>query len=394
MQKEPQYPLPFRRALPGVLFLSGIFFLNFLSRVILGPLMPAIETDLGITHADAGHIFLLLSLGNGLGLILSGTISKRVGHRNTVTVSAICTGLAATLTAFVNSHFTLLATILLLGTAVGIYLPSGYSTITALLSKKDWGKGAAVHELAPNSAYIIAPLLAELVLIFTDWRAAFLVVGIAQILSGLLFARFGRGGRFKGRQLDFATVKAVLRRKEFYVITLFFSLAVAASIGPYSMMSLYLTSEHGFERSDANQLLSISRCLAILMPILAGWCTDRFGVRPTVRFYLLTTGILTLLLGLAPSVTLLHASVIAQPLFSTIFFPAGFAALSYAFDQEIRGSAISVMGPINAAIGIGITTTVLGHLGDAGMFHVGFMIQGGLLLGGLVLVRLLPTGKE
>ena len=53
----------FHSNIPALLFMAGIFFINFLSRIILAPLLPAIETDLHIGHGEAGAFFLLISLG-------------------------------------------------------------------------------------------------------------------------------------------------------------------------------------------------------------------------------------------------------------------------------------------------------------------------------------------
>ena len=51
----------FSARLRPLLLLTSIFFVNFLSRIILAPLMPGVESDLAISHADAGSFFLLIS---------------------------------------------------------------------------------------------------------------------------------------------------------------------------------------------------------------------------------------------------------------------------------------------------------------------------------------------
>jgi NNP family nitrate/nitrite transporter-like MFS transporter len=38
--------------MPSLLFLVGIFFLSFISRIILAPLLPTIEKDLKIGHEE------------------------------------------------------------------------------------------------------------------------------------------------------------------------------------------------------------------------------------------------------------------------------------------------------------------------------------------------------
>ncbi len=46
-----------------ILFLTGIFFFNMLSRLGLAPLLPGIETDLAMNHSQAGGLFFLISSG-------------------------------------------------------------------------------------------------------------------------------------------------------------------------------------------------------------------------------------------------------------------------------------------------------------------------------------------
>ena len=65
----------FRSYIGPILFLAGIFFLNFLGRIILAPLLPTIEKDLSLGHSEAGSLFLLISLGYFISLLGSGFVA-------------------------------------------------------------------------------------------------------------------------------------------------------------------------------------------------------------------------------------------------------------------------------------------------------------------------------
>ncbi|WP_340147893.1 MFS transporter, partial [Desulfosarcina cetonica] len=75
-----------------ILFLTSLFFINFLSRIILAPLLPTIEKDLSIGHGEAGSLFLLISVGYFISLIASGHVSARLLHRRTIVLSALSLG--------------------------------------------------------------------------------------------------------------------------------------------------------------------------------------------------------------------------------------------------------------------------------------------------------------
>jgi NNP family nitrate/nitrite transporter-like MFS transporter len=382
---------PFRAALPAVLFVTAIFFLNFLSRVILAPIMPEIQADLGFAHTGAGVLFMALGAGNALGLLLSSFLSRAVNHRRTVGISALIVGACALVTPLAQDYAWLLAALFTLGVSVGFYLPSGIATIFSLIRKEDWGKSMAVHELAPNLAYVAAPLLAEAVLLCFDWRAALQLLGAAQLCLGLWFLRSGKGGEFPGTVPGPLVVMQIVRRPVFWVIVLFFCLGVCASVGPYSMLPLYLADAHGYSRETANTLLSESRVLACFAPFVAGWITDRWGARPAIFLFLLLTGSALIALGLASGVPL-TVVVLLQPMCSVFMFAPGFTVLSTVFPPEHRTVAVALMGPINALVGIGIAPIFLGAMGDAGRFDHGFMILGCALLAAMPMLQLLPTG--
>jgi NNP family nitrate/nitrite transporter-like MFS transporter len=382
-------PKPFVAALPAVLFVTAVFFCNFLSRVVFAPLMPVIQADLGFTHAGAGHLFLALALGNGTGLLLSGFVSRTMQHRRTVGISSILVGIAAFATPFSSTYPTLMAAMFILGLAVGMYLPSGIATITSLVRKEDWGKTMALHELAPNFAYVLAPLLAEAVLLFFEWKSALYVMGGVQVLLGVWFLKCGRGGDFPGVVPRPAKVMRIVKRPLFWVIVLFMSTGVGTSIGPYSMIPLYLVDDHGFSREHANQLLAVSRVSSCAMPFLAGWITDKWGAKPAIILSLVANVSTLLGLGLATGNALI-AMVILQPMFSVLIFVPAFTVLAMAFNPQDRAVAIAIMGPFNATIGIGLFPTFLGHMGDAGLFGTGFLVVGGILLVPLLFLPALP----
>ena len=77
-----------------ILILTVIFLVNFLNRIVLAPLLPAIEKDLGLSHTAAGSFFLLMSLGYFVSLLGSGFVAARLTLRRTVLLSSFILGVA------------------------------------------------------------------------------------------------------------------------------------------------------------------------------------------------------------------------------------------------------------------------------------------------------------
>ncbi|HUK40442.1 MAG TPA: hypothetical protein VLX11_05350, partial [Candidatus Acidoferrales bacterium] len=72
---------PSSRDLRPVFFLALIFFINFIGRMILSPLLPTIEKELAISHGPAGSFFFLMSAGYVIGLLGSGFFASRSNHK-------------------------------------------------------------------------------------------------------------------------------------------------------------------------------------------------------------------------------------------------------------------------------------------------------------------------
>lgn len=378
----------FRSYIPALLFLTGIFFLNFLSRIILAPLLPAVETDLHIGHGEAGGLFLLISLGYFGGLLGSGFVSSRITHRRTIITSSLALGGALIIVSLSHTLGGIRLGLILLGLAVGLYFPSGIATITSLVSARDWGKAIAIHELAPNLSFIAAPLVAEGLLLWFSWRGGLVLIGVVAILAGVTFLRFGKGGRFPGEAPSQKNLRLLFVQPGFWIMMALLSLAIGANLGVYTMLPLYLVSEQGFEQSWTNQLVAFSRIAGPIFAFGAGWASDRLGPKRALVGVILATGMATVLLGMARGGWIVPL-LFLQPTLAVCFFPAGFSALSLVGPPAVRNVAFSLVVPVGFLVGGGAVPAALGMMGEHGSFALGIMLYGVLLLGGLILLRYL-----
>jgi len=376
-----------------LLFLVGIFFLNFLARIILSPLMPTVEKDLKIGHDEAGSLFLLISLGYCVGLLASGFVSSRLSHRKTIFLSSIAVGFGLMIVSISHNLWAIRSGLIFLGMVAGFYLPSGIATVTELARPEHWGKAIAIHELAPNLGFLIAPLLAEALLGLFSWRGVLSLTGIGSIIAGAIFIFCGRGGAFPGEAPDLKTLRSILVEPSFWIMIALFSLGIGASFGVYSMIPLYLVSEKGMERTWANTLLGLSRIPTLVIVLLSGWVTDRLGARQTLKAVFLANGLTTMILGVV-SGSWIVILLFIQPMIATCFFPAGFAALSRMGSPRIKNVAISFTASLGILLGGGAIPAGIGLIGELGSFSLGFILLGALLFAGVILVQCLKFANE
>ena len=371
-----------------VAFLTVLFFINFIARIILSPLLPTIEKELGIRHAQAGAFFFLISTGYVIGLLASGVLASRLTHRITIVISGAGVGLALLGVSFVHNLWAMRVALFGLGFAGGLYIPSAIATITSLIERPHWGKAIAVHELAPNLAFFAGPFIAEFFLRWSTWRAALTTLGMISLVASLSYFRFGQGGEFAGESPASNAFGLLIRSASFWIMVVLFGLGVSATIGVYAMLPLYLVSERQIDLSWANTVVALSRFYGPIQGVVGGWVSDRFGAQQTMVVSLTFSGITTMLVGLAAT-TWISIVVLLQPLFAVWFFPAAFAALAASTPARARNLVVAFTIPVGYSIGGGLIPTFIGIMGDAGSFARGFMLTGMLILSGGFLALLL-----
>jgi len=374
----------FRSQLIPLFLIASIFLLNFTSRIVFAPLLPTIESNLGLSHGNVGSLFLFLSLGYFLSLLGSGHISSRISHKKTIAVSAIAVGTALSAVSFSKSLIAVRSCVFLLGISAGTYLPSGITTVTSMVNPKHWGKAVAIHELAPNLSFILTPLLVEILLRWFFWRHILLWIGLASVIVGIVFARFGKGGDFLGETPNLSAIKTIIKTPNFWILIFLFSLAITSTLGIYNMLPLYLVAEHNVNQEWANTLVGISRISTLGMAFLAGWATDRLGPKMIMFCVFFVTGILTVLLGIV-STYWVNIVVFFQPVLAVCFYPAGFSALSSISTPENRNVAISLTIPIAFVLGGGVVPAFIGILAELGYFSWGISLSGMLIMTGFFL---------
>lgn len=384
----------FRTALPGLVFLTGLFFFNFFGRVILGPFLPMVEADLGLTHAQSGGLFFFVTLGYSLSMLLSGFAAKLLGHRDNILASASVMAVGLFCAAASSTTPGLAAGLCVMGLGGGLYFPSAFAVMHCMVAPGDMGKALSVHELAPNLSVIIAPVIASyaamsgdgpLVRLFS-WRGAMVLTGAMTLALGLVWRRFGLRAEVAGRLAACPAqtptprvVSALFRRPDFQIMACLFTLGVASSMGPYSMLPTWWSEERGMPLERVTGLLATSRVIGLGAALVAGWAADRFGARTTMTAAFVLNGLMVLGLT-AGNQTLASACMLLQPAGTVLFFPAAFATMGRLFPPPLSGVAIALVSPLAVVLGAGLAPTLIGAMGDRGLFQAAFFVLGGLTL--------------
>ena len=386
MQKSGQNSI--YRILTPILFLAGILFFTFLSRVVFSPLLVQIEEELHLSHAKSGSLFLLISIGFAPVMLGSGFVSQRITHRGTILLASVTCGVSVLIIAFSRSLLGIQTGMVLLGMGSGLYFPSAMATMTRLVDPEHWGKAISLHEAGPTMGYVLAPIVAELGLTFTSWRGVLIIVGVGGLMMAAVFALFGQGGRFAGEPPRLDNVGRIFYQPSFWVIAVLMSLACGASVGVYAILPVYLISEQGLDHGLVNTLVGLSRISGLVAVFLSGWLADRFGAKRVMGGVYTATAILTGLMGIGQKIVLVTV-VFLQPAVVSAFFPVALLGLANVGPPKTRNIAVSLMIPFVYLFGGGIVPAGMGVVGEYYGFALGFLLMGGLLLISLCLLLFL-----
>ena len=308
------------RAFLFLLFLWFLWFVNFSIRMVISPVLPLIEDEFMVTHARASSVFIFLSAGYAVGVVMSGLFSGRVGYKRSVVFALVSIGVVALSIPLVHNFYLLYLFEFMIGFSVGLYLPAAVPLITEYYAEKNWGKAIAVHDTGPAAAILATPFIAVFLLHFLPWRGIFVVFAGVLLACSLVFSAAAVETKITGTPK--AVVKKIVSTRSLWVMAILWFFAMGANYGIYSIVPLYLTKELHLTIGYANTLLGLSRLGGVGVAIACGFLIDRFDLRKLMFLVMSVTGVLAVVVGLA-SVKYIGIALFLQASFVTGFFSHG-----------------------------------------------------------------------
>ena len=368
-------------------------FLSMSSRVVFAPLMPALQEVMGLSLSAAGTLFLLISICYGVAMLLAGFLSARIGHGKTITLSLSLISLGLILAACSQGVLMLSAALILIGSAAGIYPPSGLMMINSKIDTKYRSSALSFHEIGPNAALLLAPLIVVSLEPLFGWRGVLLWMALISAMAAVAFQRWGAPSGGMGTAPDYKTVGTLLRKKDTILGMTILCAAVAGLQGVYVILPAYLVTEHNMPSRLVNLVLSGSRLAGILLLMRAGGIINRFGRRKTISSVLLFSACFTALIGIVHG-PMIMAVVIAQPAILAILFPALLSSIAEIGDPRYQNITYSLIITVGVSIGTGVVPALLGVFGDLGLGWAGFIALALLMVMPVLLLRSMPDFGE
>jgi len=230
----------------------------------------------------------------GLFSLPAGWLADRWSRTGMIAVFFLGMGAAAILTSFAQSPWQLGAGVLVMGMLGAIYHPVGLAMVVQ--GRKRTGIPLAVNGVFGNLGVAAAPLCTLLLIGAFGWRAAFVVPGIACMMTGLAYVVWqqmghahdrrevaaGRAPRVEAAHIPALALDRALLIKVFAII--FFTAAVGSFIfqsTTFALPKIFDERLAGFATSGeaVGWWSFIVLACASVAQIVVGWLVDNHSVR-------------------------------------------------------------------------------------------------------------------
>ncbi len=371
-----------RKAAWVLALLTLVYVFNFIDRQIVGILAIPIKADLGLTDTQLGLMggLAFAVLYSVVGIPIAW-LADRANRKAIITVALVAWSAMTAVCGLAQNFVQLLLARIGVGIGEGGGVAPAYSLISDYFPPRLRGRALAAYSFGIPIGGALGIALGGWVASVLDWRAAFIVVGLAGVLLAPVVAltiREPERGRFDPprESIRHPAFRDVLRtlsaRPSFWYMA--FGAATASTIG-YGMffwLPSFFIRSFGVSLLDASLYYAGGLLVGGIVGLWAGgWLADRLGAANR-RFYAIVPGAAflaampcyALAIG-SDSLMLCVAMLVLPNALGVVWFGPVLAAIQQLVPVEMRATASAVFMFINNLLGLGLGTLGIGALSDA-----------------------------
>ena len=270
----------------SLLFLNLAHAYDHFFLLIFPTAVLALAPAWGMSYGEALAFGTAAFVTFGLGTLPVGWLGDRWSRTHLMTIFFVGIGASAILVGLAQGPVSLTLGLGLLGLFASIYHPVG--TALVVQSADRAGRALGINGVFGNLGVAGAGLVTGAIAEFMGWRAAFVLPGVIAILTGLLFARYGRPMAAGGGAARSATRPKVALDGNGQ-LRMFAVIGIASLFGGIVFHGTTIALPKIFELRLAEVvdnlaaiglLVSCVFAIAAVAQIVIGNLLDRFGARP------------------------------------------------------------------------------------------------------------------
>jgi MFS family permease len=394
-----------RRIFYGWVVLAAAFVIITLSigtLFTLGVFMKPMEDAMGWSRSSIGAIGLLNWIVMGLGGVLAGYLSDRIGTRAVVLVGGGLLGTGLVLSSQVRDIWQFYLTF---GVMVGGGVSAFYVPLTVLAVKWfDGRRGLAAAIVSAGNGFGILALspLSRWLINHFDWRMALLVLGDLAwlvVIPAALLLRDAPGTPIGAASAAMIATRAgrsdaenssILGAWPVWAIGITHFACCAAHSGPIFHMVSHAIDQ-GMAGMAAATLLGVSGLSSIAGRIAAGLVADRFGTKRTLVTMLGLQAVMIAFYLVARDLGALYALGLAFGVAYGGVMPLYALVTREYFGERVLGTAYGIVFSISC-IGMGLGSWAGGVIHDAlGSYQ--WLFLGSMAVGGMAVILALTLRR-
>lgn len=341
------------------------FFFNGATVLHLGAILPFIISETGINYAVAGTLLSLFAIGNFLASFVNPFLTKYVGRKNSILITAVFQPIGLILLTLKMPVFVLMISFLLLGVSRGCY-----SIINnAYINEK--GDGSASNLNILHMVFAIGAFLSPLLLSLCEalnvsWRFATYFLTLGSIFSVLFIFNLDLSQSPVQKDLSKTNETSVQKSKfwkmkVFYVsgFLLFFYLGLENCVNGWFVS--YFKDSGIMSSTFANTLVSLTWACVLIGRFVTAVLSSKIKSKYIILCECVATAIFFVLLTVSKNLNLVTVSILGLGFFFAGIYPTVVANAG----KAIRGSdfGTSMLLAIAALGGI-ITPQIVGFVAD------------------------------
>ncbi len=355
--------------MPAALLLMAPFdILASLAMDIYLPVVPAMPGILATTPAIVQLTLSLYMIVLGVGQIVFGPVSDRIGRRPVLFGGALLFAVASLLMAATGSAPAFLALRLLQAIGASAALVATFATVRDVYA--DQPEGATIYGLfSAMLAFVpaLGPIAGALLADFFGWQAIFLALGILAIGATANAMPRWRETRPVDVEDQWRSFVPILRNGAFWTYTLGFSAAMGSFFVFFSTAPRVLIDQAGYSKFDFSLVFATAAVVMIVTTRFAKRFVALWGTAGS-----LARGMALLILG---AVLLVVGENIAAPSFWTFILPMWVIAVGITFTGSVTANgALQAFGHVAGtavALYFCIQSLIVGVLGTLAVVLIG-----------------------